>query len=146
MLLQQQENKFANTVTSYTLDYVEINKERYPHSVFFKPEGPIQAWPVKHVRDIDYDALLLASGATAKKASAFDFLDSPEGASATTFENAPELLIIGTGTEQHFLDPSVLQPFIKARIGIESMDSNAAARTYNVLMSEGRNVAVAILI
>jgi uncharacterized protein len=31
-------------------------------------------------------------------------------------------------------------------VGIEAMDSKAAARTYNVLMAEGRNVAVALML
>jgi uncharacterized protein len=36
-------------------------------------------------------------------------------------------------------------PLIAKRIGLESMDTQAACRTYNVLASEGRNVVAALL-
>jgi uncharacterized protein len=58
----------------------------------------------------------------------------------------PELVIIGTGKQQLFLKPNLLQPLIQAKIGFEMMDSQAACRTYNILMSEGRKVLAAILL
>ncbi|NLY65669.1 MAG: hypothetical protein GX070_12075, partial [Alcaligenaceae bacterium] len=57
-----------------------------------------------------------------------------------------DVLLIGTGKKQVFLPPQIQEALLRARIGIECMDSQAAARTYNVLMSEGRNVAVALLL
>ena len=58
----------------------------------------------------------------------------------------PELFILGTGARQHFPKPEVLKPLIEARIGFEIMDSQAACRTYNILMGEGRQVLAAILL
>lgn len=57
-----------------------------------------------------------------------------------------ELVILGTGARQVFPAAHILEPLITASIGFEVMDSNAAARTYNILASEGRNVAAAILL
>jgi uncharacterized protein len=39
----------------------------------------------------------------------------------------------------------LLAPLVEAGIGWEVMDTGAACRTYNILMSEGRNVAAALL-
>ncbi|MGA8259246.1 MAG: Mth938-like domain-containing protein [Arenicellales bacterium] len=57
-----------------------------------------------------------------------------------------ELVIVGTGSRQVFPSARVLAPLVQASLGFEVMDSAAAARTYNILASEGRNVAAAILL
>ncbi|NCX94415.1 MAG: hypothetical protein EBX40_07045 [Gammaproteobacteria bacterium] len=58
---------------------------------------------------------------------------------------APKTVILGTGTHQVFPDRALLKPFINAQIGVEIMSTQAAAKTYNILAAEGRNV-MAILI
>ena len=59
---------------------------------------------------------------------------------------APELVLLGTGSRQRFLPPR-LQALLLARgIGIECMDNGAAARTFNLLADEGRRVVAAFLI
>lgn len=57
-----------------------------------------------------------------------------------------ELVILGTGARQVFPPTPTLEPFITACLGYEIMDTRAAARTYNIVASEGRNVAAAILL
>jgi len=61
-------------------------------------------------------------------------------------ENPPEVLIIGTGRQTAFPDAAVLDMLAEAHIGFECMDSRAAARTYNILVSEGRDVSAAMLL
>jgi len=58
----------------------------------------------------------------------------------------PTLVILGTGERQVFPDPRVFIPFMDAGIGYEVMDTAAACRTYNVLLSEGRNVLAALFV
>jgi uncharacterized protein len=58
---------------------------------------------------------------------------------------APEIIVLGTGAKQHFPDYDLLQPLINKQIGLEVMATDAACRTYNILMSEGRRVAAALL-
>jgi uncharacterized protein len=53
--------------------------------------------------------------------------------------------LLGTGKQLRFPRPELLQPLIKAKKGIEVMDVQAACRTYNVLISEGRSVAAALI-
>ena len=59
---------------------------------------------------------------------------------------APEILLLGTGARQSFPATAVLREFARAQIGVETMDTAAACRTYNILMAEGRNVVAAIIV
>lgn len=58
---------------------------------------------------------------------------------------AHEFLIFGTGDEQRFPSKELRSSFQSAGLGLEVMDTGAAARTYNVLISEGRKVAAAFI-
>lgn len=61
-------------------------------------------------------------------------------------ELQPALVLLGTGTRQVFPAVEVMAACLTRGIGIEIMDNAAAARTYNVLASEGRRVAAAFLL
>ena len=58
----------------------------------------------------------------------------------------PELVIFGSGTRIRFAPPAFLRGLMAQRIGIETMDTLAACRTYNVLAGENRRVLAALLI
>lgn len=58
----------------------------------------------------------------------------------------PELIIIGTGSHLIFPAVEVYAATIELGIGIDFMDTHAACRTYNILMSEGRNVVAGLII
>ena len=57
----------------------------------------------------------------------------------------PELVLLGTGTRQIFPAASFGAQFLRAGIGFEVMDTGAACRTFNVLVSEQRRVAALLL-
>jgi uncharacterized protein len=57
----------------------------------------------------------------------------------------PELVIFGSGPRLRFPPPKLLQGLFQNRIGVETMDSGAACRTFNVLAGEGRHVVLALL-
>lgn len=56
-----------------------------------------------------------------------------------------DVLFIGTGPEIAPLPAALRTTLEEAGLGIEIMSSPAACRTYNVLLSEGRRIAVALL-
>ncbi len=58
----------------------------------------------------------------------------------------PEVVLLGTGERIVFPTQKILSAFLKRGIGLETMDSAAAARTFNVLVSEGRNVVGVFLL
>ena len=55
-------------------------------------------------------------------------------------------MLFGTGDRLRFLHPSVTAPLMARGIGIETMDTAAACRTYNFLAGEGRRVLAALLV
>ena len=59
---------------------------------------------------------------------------------------APELVIFGSGQRIRFPQAAWLRPLIERGIGVETMDTQAACRTYNILAGEGRHVVVALLL
>jgi len=58
----------------------------------------------------------------------------------------PELVIFGSGRRLRFVHPSLLRALIDRRIGVETMDTAAACRTYNVLVSERRSAVAALIL
>ncbi|VVE70905.1 hypothetical protein PPN31119_03754 [Pandoraea pnomenusa] len=120
--LHQDPSQALNTVTGYGRGYVEVNKIRHDQSVIIAPEGEIQHWPVSR-----FDALTPAD---------FDLLRRLD----------PEVVIFGSGSRLRFAHPRLTTSLTSARIGVDSMDTQAACRTYNILMSEGRRVVLALLI
>ncbi|MDR5779342.1 Mth938-like domain-containing protein [Caballeronia sp. LZ065] len=122
MKLHQDSTSALNTITSYGDGFVAINLERHEGSVIVMPETPVTAWPVA-----SFDAL------TAEHFQAL-------------VDAAPEVVIFGSGTRLRFPHPHLTASLARHRIGVETMDFGAACRTYNILMSEGRRVAAALLI
>ena len=57
----------------------------------------------------------------------------------------PELVIFGSGPRIRFPAPALMRVLIERGIGLETMDTAAACRTYNVLLAEGRQVVAALL-
>jgi uncharacterized protein len=58
----------------------------------------------------------------------------------------PELIIVGTGLTQRFVSPTVAAQVMRRGIGLECMATQAACRTYNILMAEDRRVVAALLL
>lgn len=56
----------------------------------------------------------------------------------------PEIVLLGSGTEQRFPPAAIVAHMARAGVGMETMDTGAACRTYNVLLAEGRAVAAAL--
>lgn len=58
----------------------------------------------------------------------------------------PEIVLIGTGVKLTFPASAILAPLTQQNIGVEIMTTAAACRTYDILMSEGRNVVAGLII
>ena len=91
-------------------------------SILCLPSG-IYAWPVSTVEEIDAGAL----------------------APVFAEKGALSLLILGTGRRQVFPSPQLRRSFVDVNIALEAMDTGAAARTYNVLLAEGRPLGAALI-
>jgi uncharacterized protein len=73
-----------------------------------------------------------------------------ESMDVATFEQLRELrsevVLLGTGIRQRFPNPRLTRALTDAHIGLEVMDTQAACRTYNILVGEGRRVAAALFV
>jgi uncharacterized protein len=58
----------------------------------------------------------------------------------------PEVVLLGTGSRVNFPPQNVMAEFLKRGIGLETMDNAAAARTFNVLVGEGREAVAVFLL
>ena len=112
----------VNVINACTVDAVSVNGESYAHSILVSHVGPVQDWPVASI-----DAL-------------------QEAHFADIVAAAPEVVIFGSGPRLRFPHPALLRSLMAARIGVETMDTAAACRTYNVLAAEGRRVMAALLV
>lgn len=66
-------------------------------------------------------------------------------AALVAMAEALDVIFIGTGAEITHIPPTFRSALEEAGIGVEIMSSPAACRTYNVLLSEGRRVALALI-
>jgi uncharacterized protein len=121
MKLHSIPNQPYQTVTAYDESSVEINAIVFKHSLIVLPELPPIVWTVNSFADLTEDHF--------KTIAAFH----------------PDVVILGTGAKQQFSHPKLTACLINQRIGVECMDSQAACRTYNILMTEGRKVALALI-
>ncbi|TAK87820.1 MAG: hypothetical protein EPO12_00580 [Aquabacterium sp.] len=121
MKLQADNAEGVNLISSYTPQMVTINGQPWTTSVLLPASGEVQAW----------------------HAAAFEDLTAAHFEALAVLQ--PELVIFGSGGRLRFPRPAFLRPLIERRIGIETMDTGAACRTYNILVSEGRKVAAALL-
>jgi uncharacterized protein len=112
-------------IESYGGGGFRISGVRHAHSVLVLPDATI-AWPVAAWDQIE-PASLLSLGVGGGEAI------------------QPRTLLIGTGTKQHFPDRAFRARLRAAGLVVETMDTGAACRTYNVLMAEGRDVAAALI-
>ena len=122
MELIQNQNWAPFAITAYTEKSIVINNMTYSENLLILPDiGPV-VW----------------------KVSEFDQLDINDF--SAVFASKPDLLLIGTGFQQRFLPQKLFAQLSSEKIGMEFMNTPAACRTYNLLISEGRRVASALFI
>jgi uncharacterized protein len=109
-------------IRGYGAEGVRVNNRVYSSSLIVMPQHIIADWRPRSVSDLtveDFSALLPLK---------------------------PQILILGTGKQQVFPEPTSYWPIFEQGIGIEIMDTGAACRTYNIIMAEGREVAAALIL
>jgi uncharacterized protein len=115
----------TQSITSYGEGWIAVNGQRHASSLVLASGGQLLAWDCKHFEELT--------------AAHFEQL-------AQVMPEAPELVIFGSGSRLRFVRPVLLQGLMERRIGVETMDTAAACRTYNILAGEGRRVVAALLI
>jgi uncharacterized protein len=109
-------------ITAYSESYIEVNKKLHANSLIVMPKQLITDW------------------------EAVDFAQLTEQHLSKIAEFNSEVVLLGTGTKHQFLHPKIYQSLASKGIPLECMTTAAACRTYNILMSEGRNVLAALIL
>lgn len=89
--------------------------------------------------------LLLPSGIYAWAPTRFDDLEVQDFSHVFAEARSIEFLLLGCGEQIHLPNESLRNAFRENEIGLEFMDTGAAARTYNVVLGEKRAVAAALI-
>jgi uncharacterized protein len=111
----------GQVISGYGPGWVAINGERVSHSVVVGARGQRMDWKCNNFADLTDEHFGQLAGLGA------------------------ELVIFGSGERLRFPRPEWLGKLMARRIGLETMDTQAACRTYNILAGEGRDVIVALL-
>ena len=109
-----------NLIHAYAPGSITINNKAYTRSLIVTP-AQVADWP-----PVSFEDLL--------------------GVHFEMIAGMPlEVVILGTGAKLRFPPSALTRALVEAKIGLEVMDTGAACRTYNILMSDGRRVAAALL-
>ncbi len=112
-------------IQSYAGGVFKISGDTYKHPVLVSAEC-LEPWDIGDVSDIsdftidDFKPLIEKS----------DEID---------------VVLLGCGENMSILPPALRRDLKNAGLSVDSMDTGAACRTYNVLMAEGRRVLAALL-
>jgi uncharacterized protein len=120
--LHPDQTEGLNMIEAYTESSLTVNGQVLQSSILMPAQGAIRAWPIAHLDDLG--------------PSHFEEIAAL----------SPEVVILGSGPRLRFANPALLQALMQRRIGVETMDTRAACRTYNILVSEGRRVVAALLL
>ncbi len=118
----QPDKSDVQSISGYGPGWIAVDGERIEHSAVIASSGLRVDWQCKA------------------------FAELHAGHFSQLAEIDTELVIFGSGERIRFPTPAWLAPLIAKRIGIETMDTKAACRTYNILSGEGRKVVAALLI
>jgi uncharacterized protein len=110
------------------------------HTITAYGEGYVMVNGVRHEKNV----LVLADRILEWDAASFEALSVADFERLAGLE--PEVVLLGTGARLRFPPPEITRPLIEARRGLEVMDVQAACRTFNILVSEGRRVVAALLL
>ena len=108
-------------IRAYAAGQVSVNEDVLTRSLIISPHQLINDWPPQTFEELTASHLISAAALQ------------------------PEILLLGTGAQLRFPHPSLLADLHSQGIGIEVMDTAAACRTYNILVSEGRRVTAALM-
>ena len=112
----------VQSISGYGPGWIGIGNEKITRSVVIGSRGERFDWACKRFEDL-----------SAEHFAQLAAMDT-------------ELIIFGSGNRIRFPKGTWLQPLIDKQTGIETMDTQAACRTYNILAGEGRRVVVALLL
>lgn len=121
-ILTRHTNDSGYIISAYKHSALHIGDEVYSSPIMLSAGEMVVNWTDKQLGDLTFDDFSLA------------------------LEWNPEILLFGSGQTLQFPDFAIIRSLREHKISLEVMDTSAAARTFNVLRSEGRHVVAALLL
>ncbi|NIK01541.1 Mth938-like domain-containing protein [Xanthomonas cannabis] len=122
MPLSQEHPDYAYALRAADGRHAKVNDQILQQSFILMPDALVERWPVPDLAQLQVSHM------------------------EAVLAMNPAVILLGTGDQQRFPDAQVLAACLTCGIGLEAMTNAAAARTYNVLASEGRRVALAMVL
>lgn len=122
MQLTEHRNERELFVRHADSESVTVVDRKFDRSLIVSADRVIENFPARNVAELDANAI------------------------ANVLALQPEVVLLGTGARAIFPTQAVLGEFLKRGIGLETMDNAAAARTFNVLVGEGRRAVAVFLL
>lgn len=122
MKFQPETAEGVNLITRHDAQHVWVGTTAFAHSVLVPWQGDVLPWDAMRPEDLQnahFERILALQ---------------------------PALVIFGSGKRLQFVRPALYRALIERGIGLETMDTAAACRTYNVLAAEGRAVVAALIL
>jgi uncharacterized protein len=112
----------SNSISAYRPGVVTIAGTDYRRSLIVSADRIVEGWDVPSIASLNRARL-------------------DEGLALS-----PEILLLGTGRRLQFPEPTLYAAVAAMGIGLEVMDTAAACRTFNILLSEDRPVVAALVL
>ena len=122
MKFAEDHNSANYKISAYDLDSIGINGLLHSHSLVLSPMELIKDWTPSKYSDLSPDHL------------------------DEIYAMKPEIILLGTGQKQIFPPSEILRRLAQEKIGFEIMDTQAACRTFNILMAEDRTVVAGLFL
>ena len=120
MKFAEDHNEAHYKITGYEAEGIKINGRLFQQPLVLSPTKLISDWKPNEIKLL-----------TAEDLEPF-------------YELKAEVILLGTGKKQQFPSTDVLKQLARMQIGFEIMDTQAACRTFNIIMAEGRNVVAGL--
>ncbi len=122
MQISHEDGTSSNAIVAYAVGEIRMRDRVFHTSFIATRDAVIEDWKPAAVEQLTID----------------DF--------APLLALSPEVVILGTGPRQRMPPPELFAAFASRGIGLEVMDTGAACRTYDLLLSELREVAIALIL
>ncbi len=122
MKLEQNNIDSKYVIQSYNEEGIQVNDEKMTRSFIIMSDRLLRSWQPDNISVL--------------KPSDLEIIVDLE----------PEIILLGSGNKLSFPEAALIAPVTSKNIGFEVMDTYAACRCYSILISEGRNVAAALIL
>ncbi len=122
MDLSENRTNNPNLISSAQADQCVIGIRTFNHSIIIPSDGEILSCTINAASELTEELII----------------------QLCTYK--PEVILLATGEHIVFPEADILTPLVKQHIGLEVMNNQSAARTFNVLLSESRKAVCLMMI